>query len=66
MTVTVGDANEFPPTTEPEFPFEVDEGLPGGTLVGVVEAVDPDDPTQSLNFSIVLVSPEGGLIVYSL
>ncbi|XP_038061188.1 uncharacterized protein LOC119731947 isoform X4 [Patiria miniata] len=64
VTITVGNVNEYPPITQPNFPFDIPEGQPGGTLVGVIDATDPDDPMQELNFTFIFVEPPDGDVLF--
>ncbi|XP_022080540.1 uncharacterized protein LOC110973761 [Acanthaster planci] len=64
VTVIVGNVNEHAPTTQREFPFIILEEQPGGTLVGVIDASDPDDPMQELNFTFILVEPPDGNVLF--
>ena len=57
--IDILDSNEFAPVVDPEIPLTVSEGQLPGTSIGVIDAVDPDDPTQRLIFIIVDTEPEG-------
>lgn len=46
VSITLKDMPEFPEITSTE--FDVDENSEGGTLIGVLEAVDPDGDTEFL------------------
>ncbi|XP_072050702.1 cadherin-23-like [Amphiura filiformis] len=60
VVIEVLDSNEFAPIVEPEISVTVPEGQPPDTLVGVIDAVDPDNPDQTLIFVIVGTQPEDG------
>ena len=53
VVIDILDSNEFAPVVDPEITMTIDEGQPPDTSVGIVEAFDPDDPTQTLIFVIV-------------
>lgn len=48
VRVTVGDVNEPPYFSQDPYILNVQENLPPGTLVGVVEARDPDLQSRSI------------------
>ncbi|XP_040210117.1 cadherin-24 isoform X2 [Rana temporaria] len=52
VRVTVGDVNEPPYFSQDPYILNVQENLPPGTLVGVVEARDPDLQSRSISYSI--------------
>ncbi|KAM3940238.1 cadherin-24 [Leptodactylus fuscus] len=59
VRVTVGDVNESPLFTQNPYTLSVLENQPPGTLVGVVQARDPDLQSSSISYSIEpLSNPE--------
>lgn len=59
LIVDVTDTNEFAPTANPEFPFNLPEGEPPGTVVGEITAIDPDSPDTPLIYIISDIQPPG-------
>lgn len=60
VSITLKDMPEFPEITSTE--FDVDENSEGGTLIGVLEAVDPDGDTE---FLFALAEDNPYVTVYS-
>ncbi|KAG8596208.1 hypothetical protein GDO81_001772 [Engystomops pustulosus] len=59
VRVTVGDVNESPLFSQNPYTLSVLENQPAGTLVGVVQAHDPDLQSNSISYSIEpLSNPE--------
>ncbi|XP_066460051.1 cadherin-24 isoform X1 [Eleutherodactylus coqui] len=56
VRVTVGDVNESPLFSQNPYSLSVLENQPPGTLVGVVQARDPDLQSSSISYSIEPVS----------
>ncbi|XP_044130180.1 cadherin-24 [Bufo gargarizans] len=71
VRVTVGDVNESPLFSQNPYTLSVLENQPPGTLVGVVEARDPDLQSSSISYSIeplsnpqelFIINPEDGTL----
>ncbi|XP_069617832.1 cadherin-24 isoform X1 [Ranitomeya imitator] len=56
VRVTVGDVNETPLFSQNPYTLSVLENQPPGTLVGVVQARDPDLQSSSISYAIETVS----------
>lgn len=59
VVIDVTDTNEFAPRSDLEFPFDLPEGEPPGTVVGKITALDPDTPDDPLIYLISDTQPSG-------